>query len=466
MTTSRKAFLLLSAAVVAGVAIVGGLVLVRFLHQQRSHSAYLIDISGRLGQLEAKVGADAARIRSELTANRTLLNEIERSLRQEVVEIKGQLDRTRQNLTENAIRSLGCQPISKLPARIERSGRYCLQDVPEYSLGRDDDAIRVVADDVTIDLQGGILRGQGKDDTISAGVYSAGYRNLVVSNGTISGFMWGIRYDEPPPERKGGGTLDFRDLIIRDSGFRGIYVDFGASGVTQGSVSITDSIIDRVGGTTAVTNPFVMGIELKYTKSCRVFRNRIVDVLPQIVGEGVGISFTRANGGCVAEENHLLNSKRPDWGRTIGVWPGSTEHDPSFIFRNNVVYNYTFAFMHNSSVTVFADNLFHSISCSPRNVRYYDAYVSLNRWVNEGAVCADHPDNFRAAAEAGDTRAQFRMGTSFWEGVATSPSAENAWHWIGLAARNGSSVAKGWIDLQRAARKREPSWWVPPEYRE
>jgi hypothetical protein len=464
VTTSRKTYFLVATAVAAGIVVAG--VLVRFVQQQRSQSAYLIAISSRLAQLETKAVADViSRIGSELNANRTLLNEIELSRRQEIAEIKGQLDRTRQNLTENAARTPGCQPISKLPARIERSGRYCLQDIADYSLGRDEDAVRVLADDVTIDLQGGMLRGPGKGDTISAGVYSAGYRNLAVSNGTISGFMWGIRYDAAPSERNGGGTLVFHDLIVRDSGFRGIYVDFGASGGTQGSVAVTDSIIDRVGATTAIANPFVMGIELKYTKSCRVFRNRIIDVLPQSLGEGVGISFTRANGGCVAEENHLLNSKRPDLGRTIGVWPGSAEHDPSFIFRNNVVYNYTYGFMHNSSVTVFADNVFHSSSCSPRNVRYYDAYVAANRWVNEGAVCADHPDNFRAAAEAGDASAQFRMGTTFWEGVATSGSVEQAWHWFGLAARNGSSAAKEWIDMQRAAHKREASWWIPPEYR-
>ncbi len=164
----------------------------------------------------------------------------------------------------------------------------------------------------------------------------------------------------------------------------------------------------------------------------------------------------------MAEQNYLLNSKRPEWGRAIGIWPGSKANDPSFIFRNNVVYNYTYAFMHNSKVTLFTDNLFHSTACSPGNVRYYDLYAGLNRWVNEDPVCADHPENFLAAAKAGDPRAQYRLGRTFWEGVAATGSSEEAWYWFRLAARNGSAAAKEWIELQAAARIADPEWPAPP----
>jgi hypothetical protein len=437
----EKAGIFAGVVVIAFLMVGGAFGLVRFVQQQRGQTAYLLSISARLGRLETNLSSAASHVDGQL-----------RSLREEIADTKHRLGGPE------------CLAIPKLPARIERPGHYCLRNGQEYSLLRHEDGITVAADNVTIDLMGATLRGHGKDDTISAGIYSPGYRNLVVSNGTISGFMFGVRYDEAPPGRNGGGTLVFRDLIIRDSGFRGIYVDFGAAAATQGSVAITDSVIDRVGGTAAFSDAYAMGIELKNTKSCRIFGNRIVDVLPVGLGEGVGISFTRANGGCVAEQNYLLNSTRPEWGRTIGIWPGPREDDPSFMFRNNVVYNYTYPFMHNSKVTVFTGNLFHSPGCSPRNVRYFDAYAALNQWVNEADVCVGHPDRFRLAAEAGDARAQFRMGTIYWEGVGAPGSSEEAWRWRGLAARNGLPAAKEWIASQLAARQRDPSWFVPPDY--
>ncbi len=212
--------------------------------QQRSQSAFLLDISQRLTKLT--VGADdvaarMSRIEKELTGTQALLQDFE----------SPDLERL-----QREIQSQQCDLISKLPARIERSGLYCLQNNLEYSLLRHEDAITVAADDVTIDLRRGTLRGHGTGDTISAGVYSAGYRNLAVFNGTISGFMWGVRYDQAPPERKGGGTIVLRDLIVRDSNFRGIYVDFGADGVVEGSVAVTSSIIDRVGGSTVISNSY------------------------------------------------------------------------------------------------------------------------------------------------------------------------------------------------------------------
>jgi hypothetical protein len=61
----------------------------------------------------------------------------------------------------------------------------------------------------------------------------------VVPKGTISGFMWGIRYDEAPSGCDGGGTLVLHHLIVRDSGFRGIYLDFGAAtGIRMGRADL------------------------------------------------------------------------------------------------------------------------------------------------------------------------------------------------------------------------------------
>lgn len=459
MKPLRIALWTVGAAAAAGVIAVGGLGLAKFTEQQRSQSAYLLSISTRLIDLANAV----SRIESGLAAARV---DLDRLHKEQIAEFDRRHDQQMAALKEQRrLINLGCQAISSLPAKIERPGRYCLRDGIQYSLLRDQDAIVVAADDVTIDLQGGTLLGPNAGDTLSAGIYSKGYRNLAVSRGTISGFMWGIRYDEPPPERKGGGTLVFQDLIIRDSGFRGVYVDFGNASA-QGSVNVTDSIIERVGGTRLIRNAFAIGVELKYVKSCRISGNRVVDVLPLDLGEGVGISLTRGNGGCVVEQNYFLNGTRPEWGRTIGVWPGDLAHNPSFIFRNNVVYNYNFAFMHNSDVSVFSDNLFHSIACAPRSMPYYQPFTSLNRWINEGEVCTDHPSNFRAAADAGDVRAQFRMGIAYWEGITAKGSVDQAWQWFELAAKNGSDAAKDWIASQHEARKRDPSWYLPQSQRE
>jgi hypothetical protein len=84
----------------------------------------------------------------------------------------------------------GCRRIVKVPVSIEQPGRYCLavDVVAPVNAGV---AIRVLADDVTIDLGGFSLSTQAQGST-AAGIVGWGRRGITVQNGRILGFARGI----------------------------------------------------------------------------------------------------------------------------------------------------------------------------------------------------------------------------------------------------------------------------------
>ncbi len=425
----RRAFLAVGAAALIFLAGAGVVGLLRFIGQQRSHSRILDAIYQRVAQMES-----AARSQDQQIAQ---LRDLFAGMQKE--------DR--------------CINIKKLPVRIEKAGSYCVAPNIAQELGRAEDAVTVVADNVDIDLLGGTINGHNTADTIGAGVYSAGYRNLTVRNGVISGFMYGIRYDPAAAPRRAGGTIILRNLVIRDSKFRGISIDFGPNHA-DGNVEISHSLIDRVGGTAAYTDAYAFGIEIRNTRGCRIFRNGIIDVYPVGYGEGVGISFTQDNGGCIAQENYLLNSRRPELGRTIGVWPGWNK--PFFIFSNNVIFNYTYALIYTEGGTTFVNNVLNNIDCSPANgdvadyyARFDENFVALNKWLNKSPSCSDNIARYEKLAERGDPRAQYRLGRIYWEGISTTASNENAEYWFGLAAKNGSIPAQEALEALRCAKAKQ-----------
>jgi hypothetical protein len=232
----------------------------------------------------------------------------------------------------------GCRLIEIIPILIEESGRYCLSPTPRYNADELRSAIVVKADDVTIDLGGRVLAGPRQPDRITEGIYSAGYRNLTVMNGTIEGFMSGIQIAPPLHEPSLGGSYRFTGLTIADSSSRGIAVELGKQ---RGNVTITDSVIRRTGGSTLVQDASAIGIEISGASGCRIEDSQVLDTMPVGDGDGVAISMSGGNQGCLIQKNRLANSARPEGARTMPV--RSADWDPSIVLRENLVSNFAYS---------------------------------------------------------------------------------------------------------------------------
>jgi hypothetical protein len=93
----------------------------------------------------------------------------------------------------SAIAQSGCdQFIYSVPTVIGSPGNYCLANDIGTSMPNGV-AIQIIADDVTIDLNGHILDGlPAGSGTFARGIEGAN-RNTVIKNGTVRGFILGIK---------------------------------------------------------------------------------------------------------------------------------------------------------------------------------------------------------------------------------------------------------------------------------
>jgi hypothetical protein len=133
-----------------------------------------------------------------------------------------------------------CTHITSLPYVISAQGSYCL----DRSLSTSQTtgaAITVNTDFVTIDLNsfkiGGGAAGLG---TNAVGVYALNRKNVVIRNGNIRGFLYGIQLT--------GGTSQahiVEDMRLDENTFTGIYVNATGSTIRRNSVV-------KTGGSTAI----------------------------------------------------------------------------------------------------------------------------------------------------------------------------------------------------------------------
>jgi hypothetical protein len=437
----------------------------RFVAQQRAQSAMLAANVERLHELRTFGEAQRRMLGEAMQRVDLLSRQVERDVTisrknaDQHVDAVEQLRPIIEGLSATAQRldapkpGRSCIEINTIPLIIKVSGSYCVSRTVRQHPDALRFAIAVAADDVEIDLQGVTLLGPHRSDTVSEGIYSAGFQNIGVKNGTISGFMYGVRIDPPPQPRQIRGTLTIQSLTILDSTFRGIAVDFGDRADNGAVASISDSLIARTGGTTLHADAYAIAIELSNVLHCAVHRNRIFDVMPTGVGEGIGISLSSKNRSCVIEDNYLANSERPRWGRTFGFW--HIYNNKSLAARKNVVHNFTYGIFRSDAPT-FVDNTFIAVDCSPANTGsyYFDLQKTQNRWLEETSSCSDHPREFEAAARSGDPRAQYRMARIVLEGITVSDQTDDeAVRWLMLASEHGSEIARKQLEgLRRAGR--------------
>jgi hypothetical protein len=204
--------------------------------------------------------------------------------------------------------TINCTPITSVPATITAQGIYCLTGNVATSQSSGN-AITINAPNVTIDLNGWKVGGQGAGaGTTAIGIYSNA-NNVTVKNGIVRGFEIGISLN-------GSGAV-VQDLLTDQNTKTGIQVTGTGALVEHNQVvntggSTTSSTVyvygievlgssstvsdNTVSGVTATGSANALGIYMDYGSFMTV-RNNVVSnpALPSGGGSSLGIySFTQA----------------------------------------------------------------------------------------------------------------------------------------------------------------------------
>ncbi len=204
-----------------------------------------------------------------------------------------------------------CFTITQLPFAIESAGCYRLTE----DLALRDPAgtgVLIRSNNVRLDLGGHRISGTSDLHGWGVGISAQGVHDVVVENGAVSGFMYGLRIEK----RKGRPTERFtlRNVSVEDNTFRGALME----GV---QISVEGVVVERTGGTLFFPDASVIGLELS-GPDCRVVKNKVRETYPVGKGTGVGIHMTGAVQSCTLEDNEIYNSRSSRDSKTFGIqWP-------------------------------------------------------------------------------------------------------------------------------------------------
>jgi hypothetical protein len=183
-----------------------------------------------------------------------------------------------------------------LPFTITQSGVYCLKAAQQINgIG-----VFVVADDVTIDLNGYAIVSAGTNGI--AIINQQTQKNIVVRNGTIRGGSEGV-------DLTGPGHLVER---MRVEGSASVGIAVNGAGAT-----VRNNVVTGVGSPSCCsTGIFVFGY------GARVLDNQILETGLAALGEANAIKVGDANGGLIAG-NIIANPKPdPNGGYPAGIMVG------------------------------------------------------------------------------------------------------------------------------------------------
>lgn len=233
---------------------------------------------------------------------------------------------------------IGRSYIFFLPQTIREPGYYRLAWDLKTSSGK---GITVKADNVVLDLDGHTLEyapegdSQGKDLN-AYGVYVNKRNNFTLVNGTIKGFHKGVRIQEDDQysltssARVRGGGHRIENMTFWDNREKAVNVN------GRGCIVRNNRVFNTTGSHVAKTLR-TFGIEV-LGPACLVEKNLVFNTESNGVEEGVAISLSNQNDGCIVRDNQLYNLRPLKNGRTFGIWVGGQDNGPSLI--GNVIDNF------------------------------------------------------------------------------------------------------------------------------
>lgn len=234
-----------------------------------------------------------------------------------------------------------CNPIDRLPYVVNQPGDYCVV----ADLQTTGDGITILANDVTVDLQGYRIRGTLDIRSYSSCIVSFGYRNITVRNGSIRGCSNGIYLSDYFDRDwlvgfKGGGHV-VEDMEITGSTFRGMRVEGNGNIMRR-------NVLNHVGGSIIYPAAVIIGIESLGPGA--IIDSNLIHEMRGVTypGEGVGIAVNSLGSGTMITRNrismasHERAQAQGAWaapGRsTWGIWAGGPP-SRGMVIEDNVVTN-------------------------------------------------------------------------------------------------------------------------------
>ncbi len=193
--------------------------------------------------------------------------------------------------------TINCTPITTLPYVITVQGNYCFTGDLATAMTTGN-AIEIQTNNVTIDMNGwklgGLAAGAG---TQSHGIYAYRRKNITIRNGTIRGFMVGVRLDDVSPYTTSQGHL-IEDIRTD----KNTYVGLSVQG--RGSIVRRNQVVDT-GGSTLVIDAY--GIIL-YGPGSRILNNDVNATVVTGSNKAYGL-YIRNAVGAVVEGNRISDTK-------------------------------------------------------------------------------------------------------------------------------------------------------------
>ncbi|HVC28976.1 MAG TPA: hypothetical protein VNF48_05430 [Gammaproteobacteria bacterium] len=192
--------------------------------------------------------------------------------------------------------TINCTPITSLPATIMTQGLYCLTGnlATSETSGA---AITINANNVTLDLNGWKVGGQGAGTGTQAyGIYSSA-TNVTIKDGIVRGFYFGILLN-------GQGAV-VQNMMVNQNTFVGISVD------GLGSLVEHNQVVDTGGST---INSSVDAYGISSGSGALVSDNMVSGVTATGSGQETGISIDGTNS--IARNNVVSNTALPPSGVT------------------------------------------------------------------------------------------------------------------------------------------------------
>lgn len=177
---------------------------------------------------------------------------------------------------------------ANIPLHITQSGVYCLTENVASGLK----AIDIDADNVVINLNGYQVDGSSAGtNTIQMGIFCQDQKNVVITNGSITGYYWGVSLN----------NCDGVEVThLRSVGNYGSGIDmFNGSE----SVLIAHNHIYDIGGTTRPSHTSIYGISVRSDcPGARIIDNHVYDIHAPDDGRAYGMRVWSA-GGVVSNNN-------------------------------------------------------------------------------------------------------------------------------------------------------------------
>jgi len=307
----------------------------------------------------------------------------------------------------NAQVNTSCKIISSAPYVINETGCYRISvdiSVEDESTN----AITINVDDVYLDLNGKHIRGPQTLLVSSAGIYAQGVKKLTITNGSIAGFLYGIRVD------RGSEASPSKKIIV--SRVRAFQNSFRGISLNAEYVKIFENEVTQTGGSRLFPDSFSIGIEIDGS-NCRVVNNKIYETYPIGIGEGIAISLTDHASRCKVSNNTIENQIVQGTGmRTFGIWVGGSDRRVTVTDNKIIGFTYAYALASIPLRPVFKRNIASNIACSPRDLPSYFKFLDQTNTIEDGVPgCSDSLTARQSEVEILRTaRSVFRLAQAYY----------------------------------------------------